>query len=151
MPESKTNRIFAANNYTLKLLMEKSKRVYLVDDDPDDRYLVCEAFTQVSSDITIIEAIDGQHFFEIIDTSNPDFPALILLDVNMPRMDGLETLGKIMSKPLLAAIPVVMFSTSGNQSLIDQAHQAGVRDFFVKPTSFEGYVEFAAKIASYLH
>ncbi|MCF2489313.1 response regulator [Dyadobacter sp. CY347] len=131
--------------------MEKPKRVYLVDDDPDDRYLVCEALTQVSADITIIEAIDGQHFFELIGDTSPDSPALILLDVNMPRMDGLETLSKIKTKPSLAALPIVMFSTSGNQTLIEQAHREGVTAFFVKPTSFEGYIEFAAIIAGHLH
>lgn len=128
--------------------MEQPKHVYLIDDDPDDRYLVCEAFTLVRPQDNIIEAINGHHFFEILDVNKVSVPSLIILDVNMPGMNGLETLKRIRSLILISSIPVVMYSTSESPSLIEQAYQAGASTFIVKPNSFEGLLEMWGAVTS---
>jgi CheY-like chemotaxis protein len=128
--------------------MDMPKRIYLVDDDEDDRFLVREALMQVNPGILVIEAMDGLHLFEIIASADHEFPSLILLDVNMPRMNGLETLAKIKSMPLLSLVPVVMYSTSANPLLIKQSHEGGVAKFITKPTSFEGIIELAGQITN---
>lgn len=127
--------------------MEKAKCVYLVDDDDDDRFLICEAIKQVSGKISIIEAKDGLHFFELVDQLEKPALSVILLDMNMPRMNGLETLKKIRSMPALSKIPVVMFSTSADPLLIKQAQLSGIHTFIKKPNSFEGYIDLATRIS----
>ncbi|WP_026632649.1 response regulator [Dyadobacter alkalitolerans] len=71
----------------------------------------------------------GCIFFEILERDCQPHPSLILLDVNMPRMNGLETLAKIKSIPSLCRVPVVMCSTSEDPLLIEQAYQIGVATF----------------------
>lgn len=127
--------------------MERPTIVYLVDDDPDDRFLMCDSLTQMSPGVVIIEATDGYHFFELIENAQEP-PTLVLLDVNMPRMNGLETLVKIKSTAPLLSVPVVMYSTSGDPLLIKQAYEAGVAAFITKPSSFEGFIDLANALTS---
>lgn len=125
-----------------------SEKIYIVDDDPDDRFLICAALSGIAAEVDIIEAYDGIHLFDLIDQANSLPVALILLDVNMPRMNGLETLEKIKLIPALSSIPIVMFSTSDDASLAKQAYQSGVSAYFTKPSSFEGFIRLANAIKS---
>ena len=120
--------------------MKSAKTIYVVDDDDDDRMLVREALEEVIEQVEIIEASDGRHLLDLLVERGKTFePVLILLDINMPRMNGLETLSHIRSNPDTEHIPVIMFSTSSDQQLINDAYKVGVNAYLKKPVSINDY------------
>ncbi len=119
-----------------------------MDDDEDDRFLICAALAEVDAGINIAQAHDGLHFLELVGQAGSPVAVLILLDMNMPRMNGLETVRKIKSNPILSEVPIVMISTTDNESLTSQAYQLGVSSFYTKPNSFEGFIDLAKTVVS---
>jgi len=124
------------------------KTIYLADDDADDRYLICEAIKQVDSRIDVVESENGSDLLICIQKKNLPLPTLIVLDMNMPKMNGLETLRAIRSNPLHAHIPTVMISTSSDAKLIESAHYEGIDGFITKPNSFEGFILLARQLTN---
>ena len=119
----------------------KKATVYLIDDDEDDRMFTREAFESILNWIDIIEFSDGKELLVALESSSTEQPSLILLDINMPRMGGIEVLSVIRANPITSHIPVVIFSTSSNRELISQAYNAGANAYIVKPTSIQGYLK----------
>ena len=90
--------------------------ILLVDDDPDDLHLLREALDAAGSPYRILEAHDGEEAVNRLlelDSLNAD-PCLIVLDINMPRMNGRQTLSALKSNQSLSLLPVVVFSTSSS-------------------------------------
>ena len=107
-----------------------NKTIYIVDDDEDDRMLVREALEDVIGPAKIIEAIDGRNLLDLLlQRKQSSELELILLDINMPRMNGLETLAHIRANHEVEHIPIIMFSTSSDQKLINSAYKIGVNAF----------------------
>lgn len=121
--------------------------IYLADDDEDDRLFLREAITSIIPGTTIIEATDGQNLVDLISckTKNRNL-TLILCDMNMPRLNGLEAISIIKSKPELKNIPTLMVSTSQDSALRKQAYQLGISTFITKPTTMVGYENIARGI-----
>jgi CheY-like chemotaxis protein len=92
------------------------KTVLCVDDDPDDREIVCTVIQEIDPSIEVIHAENGIEAHEILKSAKEKqtLPCLIILDVNMPKMDGKETLIEIKKDDGLNSIPVVMFTTSNS-------------------------------------
>ncbi|KAA6439794.1 response regulator [Dyadobacter flavalbus] len=122
--------------------MNLLKTVFLCDDDPDDRFLISNALMEVAPEISIVEAEDGQQLLDVIKNYGQS-TSLFLLDMNMPRMNGLETIAQIRATPGLSDIPAIMFSTSSDTQLIKRAISAGVNHYIRKPDTFEGFIEMA--------
>lgn len=114
--------------------MVENKTLYIAEDDPDDRMLLVDAIRSIDPDIEIIEAEDGKELLNILQTTAPTHPSLVVLDVNMPKLNGLETLARLRSIPQLAWLPAVMVSTSNNSELIEVAKSLGALNYFIKPT-----------------
>src|SRR5215212_6856854 len=95
----------------------KTKTILCVDDDKDDLLMLREAINRSVTKYHIVEAFDGQHALELLRQMQEldELPCLIILDINMPRMDGKQTVVALQSDAELATIPVVLFSTSSNQ------------------------------------
>jgi two-component system response regulator len=121
--------------------------ILLADDDPDDRRLTQDAFAEsrLANDLRCVE--DGQ---ELLDYLRGDGrfqgqptprPGLILLDLNMPRMDGREALQAIKADPSLRSIPIVVLTTSKSEEDVFRSYDLGVNSFITKPVSFQGLVE----------
>jgi CheY-like chemotaxis protein len=94
-----------------------TKKILCVDDDPDDRHFLCAAVHKADPSMEVIEAhngIEALDYLNAFKNSQHELPCLIVLDINMPLMDGKQTLVKIKSDPLLRHLPVVMFSTTSN-------------------------------------
>jgi CheY-like chemotaxis protein len=88
--------------------------VLYADDDPDDLMLVKEAFDRYADNVEVVTTTDGEQalsYLASLDHFDPA-PCLIILDINMPRLDGKEALKKIRTMPRYAEIPVVLFTTS---------------------------------------
>ncbi|MEO6287244.1 MAG: response regulator [Dyadobacter sp.] len=123
------------------------KTIYLADDDEDDRMLIRDAIERVIDDVEVIEVEDGEKLLSMIKAHGTwQHPVLILMDMNMPRQSGLETLAFLKSMPQCAHIPVLMMSTISNQDMIDQAHELGIDDCLIKPVNEEEFTSLAETV-----
>lgn len=128
----------------------------MADDDPDDREFVREAFRCSGFEGEFRYAEDGEALVDYLHRSkssprNSEYriPDLILLDLNMPRIDGHEALKLIKSDERLRRIPVVVLSTSESESDVRRTYDEGVNSFITKPAGFEALVEMAASLKTY--
>ncbi|GHB55810.1 response regulator [Persicitalea jodogahamensis] len=126
--------------------MSLVKTVFLVDDDQDDRFFLRQAIEEAGASIDIVEAENGLELLSLIQQDKLTSITLILLDMNMPKMNGLETIAAIRSDPKISSVPVVMISTSSNPNLIESAYRAGVNNFITKPSSFEGFTDLSHQL-----
>jgi CheY-like chemotaxis protein len=130
--------------------------ILLADDDPDDRLLAQEALEEnrLANDLHMVE--DGEELLDYLyqrgkytDPASSPRPGLILLDLNMPRMDGREALRIVKNDPDLRQIPVVVLTTSKAEEDIYRTYNLGVNSFVSKPVSFEGLVEVTRALRRY--
>jgi CheY-like chemotaxis protein len=124
--------------------------LYLVDDDDDDRMFIKGAVQAIMENIDILEYTNGVDFLEKLkrDTVQPGC-ALLLMDMNMPRMTGVEVIQVLKTDPELCNIPVIMISTSASTELKDQAYAAGAAGYLIKPSSAHALSETAAAVKGY--
>lgn len=128
--------------------MEDNRTVHLADDDEDDRMLIREALQEASPDINIVEAENGKELIHNIKKADDLSDTVIIVDMNMPKMNGIEAIKAIRKDPELPDVPAVMLSTSNNPDLKKKALEAGANEFFSKPASFKGLLEIVKKIFS---
>jgi CheY-like chemotaxis protein len=126
--------------------------VLMADDDEDDCFLVRSAFqeTGIAHDLRFVA--DGQELLDYLyneegfaDPEKHPRPNLILLDLNMPRMDGREALARIKSDTQLKDIPVLIVTTSKQDRDIALSKQAGASSFLSKPELFEDLTDMLTK------
>ncbi len=116
--------------------------ILMADDDVDDCSLATEAFKMAHVDNPLRCLNDGEKLIEYLreclsrQLVGVCFPALILLDLNMPRMDGRETLQALKADPNMRDIPVVVWTTSRSEDDVRRARAAGCDDYIIKPSSF---------------
>lgn len=132
---------------------DKSKLCALiVDDDHEDHQIIAEAFTMFSSLPCKFHYVDnGQRALEFLTRyeSPSELPSLIVLDINMPMLNGLETLKILKEHEKYKEIPVVIFSSSYNPTDIEVARHHGAADYITKPNSFSQYKEIIDKLSGY--
>jgi CheY-like chemotaxis protein len=130
------------------------KPVVLAEDDPDDRLLALEAFVEsklrnplvmVRDGLELLNALRGEGDF----AEDPVTPTLILLDLNMPRIDGREALRLMKSDPVLSHIPVVIMTTSKSEEDMIRTADLGAAAFITKPVTFAGLVEVMRELPQY--
>jgi len=126
--------------------MGYAKTIYLVDDDQDDRFFIREAIQDSGAEVRITEVENGFDLLAMMkDVIDPE-ASVIIIDMNMPKMNGLETVAAIRTDNRLAAMPIIMLSTSSNPTLIRTAYLTGVTSFVTKPSSFDEFAELARAI-----
>ncbi|HEX2532614.1 MAG TPA: response regulator [Chitinophagaceae bacterium] len=127
-----------------------AKFILSVDDDADDRQMLRDALAMLDVPVQIREAQDGNDCLEQLHAyaSEGALPCLVILDINMPRMDGRRTFQAIKSDPLLSSIPVVIFSTSTSplDRLFFTSRSAA---YFVKPVSVKSLLEVVRQMLDY--
>ncbi|MCF0058776.1 response regulator [Dyadobacter sp. CY356] len=128
--------------------MHNIKTIFLADDDVDDRILIKEAIRKVSQEIELIEAENGEELLILLQGSAQTGTAFVILDMNMPKMNGLETFDAMRAIPNLSMIPAVMLSTSTDPSLATLAYKAGISIFLTKPDSFEAFLDLIQKLTN---
>ncbi|REA55185.1 response regulator [Dyadobacter luteus] len=116
------------------------RAIYIADDDSDDRFFVKNAINCEKINATIIEAENGLNLIDLLRTASHQV-VLIVVDMNMPRLNGLETILQILQIPAAANVPVVILSTSPSDHLISDALEAGVAAVYKKPDSVQGFGE----------
>jgi CheY-like chemotaxis protein len=130
--------------------------ILLADDDEDDRLMTRDALRDARLHNDLRFCIDGVDLLDYLHRrgrwTQPDAaprPGLILLDLNMPRMDGREALGEIKKDPELRSIPVVVLTTSKAEEDIVRSYDLGVNSFITKPVTFLGLVEVMKVFSRY--
>lgn len=125
--------------------------ILLVEDNPLDVDLTLRAFQRRKLANPILVARDGEEALDWIPRweSGEVLPAVILLDLNMPRVDGLTVLRTLKSHALLRSIPVVVLTTSKEDRDIQVAYDLGVNSYIVKPVDFDNFMDVAQQIELY--
>ena len=134
----------------------RSITILIADDDPEDRMLAEDALKEgrLVNDVRFVE--DGEELLEYLqhrgkfeDPESSPRPGMILLDLNMPRMDGREALKVIKGDPELRRIPVVVLTTSKAEEDIYRSYDLGVNSFIIKPVTFDSLVNIMRILEAY--
>jgi len=121
-------------------------KVLLVEDDPGDALLVREALADDERVDEISVASDGVYALEQLNDSRLPLPDLILLDLNLPRMDGRELLAEIKREPRFAPIPVVVLTTSDAESDVMRSYELHANAFVTKPRDLNRFLSVVREI-----
>jgi two-component system response regulator len=119
-------------------------RVLVAEDSEFDRSLLRDAFAELAFNVSLIFVGNGEELFEYL--RGPvglaeGLPALILMDLNMPRMKGLDALQALRADAMFRALPVIILSTSNNPKQIAQAYASGVNAYMTKPSQFSEFLD----------
>jgi CheY-like chemotaxis protein len=112
------------------------KYIFLADDDEDDCMLFEDALKEVDDRTELRTANDGAELMNILETRIPPAPDVIFLDLNMPKKNGFECLAEIRNSQKFKDIPVVIFSTTGEEEAINRLYDQGANYFIRKPGSY---------------
>lgn len=123
-------------------------KVFLADDDADDRMLFEEAIHEVNDNVSLTVVENGEQLMDFLDDKGFPSPGIIFLDINMPLKNGLECLDEIKQAKKYENVSVVIFSTSCQQETIDSVYEKGADYYICKPDSFQKLKKLLAKLFS---
>ena len=125
--------------------------ILLVEDNPMDVDLTLRAFKRRRVTNNILVARDGEEALAWLPRwdAGEIWPAVILLDLKLPRVDGLEVLRQIRAHPRLCVIPGVVLTTSAENADVQSAYKLGANSYIVKPVEFEKFMDVSASIDMY--
>ncbi|MBI4985203.1 MAG: response regulator [Rhodocyclales bacterium] len=136
--------------------MSTKRPILLVEDNPDDETLTLRAFNKNRISNPIIVARDGVEALDYL-IGNPaqdapslkPLPAVVLLDLKLPRIDGLEVLRQIRANPRTRLLPVVILTTSKEQMDIFEGYTLGANSYIRKPVDFEQFIQAIGQLGLY--
>jgi CheY-like chemotaxis protein len=132
--------------------MNKLRPILLAEDNPKDIELTIEALAGYKLVNQITVARDGVEALEYLRREgkfrkrSPGNPAVVLLDIKMPRMDGLEVLREIRADPALKMVPVVMLTSSREEQDLLRSYELGINAYVVKPVAFAEFLEAVRQV-----
>ncbi|HWS77344.1 MAG TPA: response regulator [Thermomonas sp.] len=132
------------------------KTILLVEDNPDDVELTRIAFAEAGSEHQLTVVSDGAEAVDYLlgrgryaDRNTADLPTLVLLDLNLPKLDGREVLQAIRAETATRSLPVVVLTTSAEPFDVDEVYALGANSYIQKPVEFERFVEVVRQIGLY--
>ena len=124
------------------------RKILIIEDDPDHTELILDELNLEDDDREVIILKDGQEALDYFQNTRikgngkeQSIVNLIILDLNLPKICGMDILKIIKSNPRYRSIPTVILSTSSDQEIINQAFEEGANDYITKPISYDEYVE----------
>jgi len=130
--------------------------ILLVEDNPDDEALTLRAFNKNRIANPVVVARDGVEALDYLFASGPHrdrnpnlLPAVILLDLKLPRIDGLEVLRRIRANEATSLLPVVILTTSKEQQDIYEGYNLGANSYIRKPVDFEKFIQAVGQLGLY--
>lgn len=128
-----------------------NRPILLVEDNPMDLDLTKRAFAKRKLVNPIEVARDGEEALNYIShwEKGEPLPVVILLDLKMPKVNGLEVLRRLKAHPIFRSVPVVVLTSSNEDHDVETAYDLGVNSYIVKPVSFEKFLEIAEQIELY--
>ena len=131
------------------------KMVLLVEDNSNDIELALEVLSEESFARNIHVVKDGQQALDFLEHTGrhtqrePGNPILVMLDVKLPRISGMEVLRRVKSDPALRSIPIVMLTSSREESDLQSSYDLGANAYVVKPLDFTEYSQVLKAIGSF--
>ncbi|HEU4634235.1 MAG TPA: response regulator [Flavisolibacter sp.] len=121
-------------------MSQSTSKILYVDDDSDDCYFLGLSLSETGTNADLVCATDVEEAINYLNSADANnLPSLIILDLNMPKWDGRQTLSYIKSQPRLCNIPVVILSTSENKLDQEACTVLGASSYYKKPFHYEGY------------
>lgn len=134
-------------------MVEPSKTILLVEDDPDHEVLTIRALRKASVANEIRVARDGEEALDVLFGNGGDAlkitPQVILLDLKLPKIDGLEVLRRVRESELTRMLPVVILTSSDEESDIVRSYKLGVNSYIRKPVNFTEFAEATRQLGMY--
>lgn len=128
-----------------------NRKIFLADDDHDDWYIIEDSMKEIGCESAIQFFSDGLKLIEALNNAeSKDLPVLIVLDLNMPKISGTETLHEIKSDSRFKDIPVIIYSTSINSLEKQKCIDHGAYDYVTKPVSSKDSASVASLFSSFL-
>ena len=130
---------------------EFDKYILYADDDMDDQETLKDTLLEVAPEISLVSVQDGIQLLDFLNSLPPGskFPCLLLVDMNMPKINGIEALKILKADPVYKDLPVIVFSTAETHSWIQMAKELGAEDYVIKPVSFERMREVTTQFADH--
>jgi CheY-like chemotaxis protein len=135
--------------------MNSLKTILLVDDSPRDRELALAALGKhrLANDVVALrdgaEALDYLYRRGEYADRLPGDPAVILLDLKMPKVDGIEVLRQVKADPALKMVPIVIMTSSREEQDLRDTYQLGVNAYVVKPVKFQAFIEAVEQVGGF--
>ena len=129
--------------------MQQHRPILLVEDDMVDILTVERAMAEIGLNNPLQVVANGMEALEYLDNRENEVPCMILLDLNMPRMTGLEFLQELESRREIKKFPVIVLTTSNENRDVSRSFQYGVAGYIVKPLDYKQFVETVKMISSY--
>ena len=129
----------------------QDRPILLIEDNPMDIDLTRRAFARRKVLNPINIARDGEEALDYLPKweAGELLPVVVLLDINLPKINGLEILRQYKTHPIAQKVPIVVLTTSAEDRDVETAYQLGANSYIVKPVNFEKFVEVAAQIDLY--
>ena len=129
--------------------MQKPKPILLVEDDSVDAMTVKRAMRDLQVNHSVIHSVNGEEAMKYLTSPDTEKPFVILLDLNMPKMNGIEFLKVMKTHPELKTIPVIVLTTSKERRDVLDSFELGASGYMVKPVDYSKFVEILSKIMIY--
>ncbi|MBN2455118.1 MAG: response regulator [Sedimentisphaerales bacterium] len=129
--------------------MKSCRPVLLVEDDNVDAMTVRRAFKELNITNPVVRAVNGEEALDYLRAKGDKKPCVVLLDLNMPKMNGAEFLKAAKADESIKDIPVVVLTTSKEQYDIQESFKNGVAGYIVKPVDYKNFVEAVRTIKLY--
>jgi CheY-like chemotaxis protein len=129
--------------------MQPPKPILLVEDDSVDAMTVRRAMRDLQAGHSVIHSVNGEEAMKYLTSSDMEKPFLILLDLNMPKMSGIEFLKVIKAHQELKTIPIIVLTTSKEKRDVLESFELGAAGYMVKPVDYSKFVEILGKIMMY--
>jgi CheY-like chemotaxis protein len=129
--------------------MRSLKTILLVEDDNVDAMTVKRAMRDLQVGHSVIHSVNGEEAMKYLTTSDTEKPFLILLDLNMPKMSGIEFLKVIKTHQELKTIPIIVLTTSKEKRDVLESFELGAAGYMVKPVDYSKFVEILGKVMVY--
>lgn len=124
--------------------------VLLVEDNPDDEQLATRALRKFDPQILVEVARDGQEAVDrLIESSDPRLPDLVLLDLKLPKVDGVEVLDRVRKAERTCLLPIVVLTSSDERRDILACYRRGVNSYVRKPVEYDEYIRGIGEVAAY--
>ncbi len=133
------------------MLKVRKDAILLVEDNPDDELLTIRALKRTKIVNEIVVAHDGEEALQYLHAENSgnDLPVMVLLDLKMPKLSGLEVLRAIRSNARTQTLPVVVFTSSNEEKDIVESYNLGANGYVRKPVSFDEFTQAVQRVGLY--